>query len=199
MKQTFSMLAPHMPFPIRFVLVNRDIFGPLLKFVFKKIPLTNALISTTFAETMLKGSDAENVIPPKVPANINTRIITGVTRDEVLAYTQKLVGKKVKVEKLAAGTEATAVSPVDVRPWGDLNVAIKQIFPDMVTAPYMFIANSDSRYYGEVSDNIYRFTPFEMTLDDQKRIHALNERVSLDSMVKASQFFAQCLEIMNKG
>ncbi|MDD7092942.1 MAG: M20/M25/M40 family metallo-hydrolase [Eubacteriales bacterium] len=198
-KQTFRMLAPHMPFPIRFVLVNRDIFGPLLKFVFKKIPLTNALISTTFAETMLKGSDAENVIPPKVTANINTRIITGVTRDEVLAYTQKLVGKKVKVEKLAAGTEATAVSPVDVRPWDDLNIAIKQIFPDMVTAPYMFIANSDSRYYGEVSDNIYRFTPFEMTLDDQKRIHALNERVSLDSMVKASQFFAQCLEIMNKG
>lgn len=68
----------------------------------------------------------------------------------------------------------------------------------MVTAPYMFIANSDSRYYGDVCDNIYRFTPFLMTLDDQKRIHAINERVSIDAMEKATQFFAQCLEIMNK-
>lgn len=37
-----------------------------------------------------------------------------------------------------------------------------------------------------------------MTLDDQKRIHAINERVSIDAMEKATQFFAQCLEIMNK-
>lgn len=197
-KQTFKLLAPHMKFPIRMVLVNRDILSPLLKFVFKKIPLTNSLISTTFAQTMLHGSDAENVIPPKVTANINTRIITGVSSDEVIAYTQKLLGKDVKVERHGKGTEATAVSPIDVKPWHDLNVAIKQIFPTMVTAPYMFIANSDSRYYGDVCDNIYRFTPFLMTLDDQKRIHAINERVSIDAMEKATQFFAQCLEIMNK-
>lgn len=197
-KLTFKMLAPHMKFPIKFILVNRDIFGPLLKFVFKKIPLTNALISTTFAQTMLKGSDAENVIPPKVQANINTRIVTGVTRREVLAYTQNLLGKKVKIEAIG-GTEATAVSPIDVKPWDDLNIAIKQIFPTMVTAPYMFIANSDSRYFGEVCKNIYRFTPFLMTLDDQKRIHALNERVSVESMVTASQFFTQCIEQMSKA
>ena len=197
-KQTFKLIAPHVKFPFRFILVNRDILSPLLKFVFKKIPLTNSLISTTFAQTMLHGSDAENVIPPKVTANINTRIITGVTSDEVLEYTQKLLGKNVKVERHGKGTEATAVSPIDVKPWHDLNVAIKQIFPTMVTAPYMFIANSDSRYYGDVCDNIYRFTPFLMTLDDQKRIHAINERVSIDAMETATKFFAQCLEVMNK-
>lgn len=196
-KLTFKMLAPHTKFYLRMLLVNRDILGPLLKFLFKKIPLTNALISTTFAQTMLKGSDAENVIPPKVSAVINTRIITGVTRREVLAYTQNLLGKKVKVEAVG-GTEATAVSPIDVKPYNDLNVAIKQIFPKMATAPYLFIANSDSRFFGDVCENIYRFTPFIMSLDDQKRIHAINERVSIDSMVTAAQFFAQCLEQMAK-
>lgn len=197
-KQTFRLLAPHMKFPIRFVLCNRDIFGPLLKFVFKRIPLTNALISTTFAQTMLEGSTAENVIPPKVTANVNTRIITGVTRAEVVAYTQRLLGKKVKVEGFG-GTEATAVSPIDCRPWKDLNAAIRQTFPSMVTAPYMFIANSDSRYFGDVCDNIYRFTPFLMTLEDQKRIHGINERVSVEGMVTASQFFARCLETMSRA
>lgn len=195
--QTFKLLAPHMKFPIRFILCNRDIFGPLLKVVFKKIPLTNSLISTTFAQTMLCGSEAENVIPPKVTANINTRIVTGVTRKEVLAYTQNLLGKKVKVEA-TGGTEATAVSPIDSKPWQDLNVAIRQIFPTMVTAPYMFIANSDSRFFGDVCDNIYRFTPFLMTLDDQKRIHGINERVTKESMVTASRFFAQCIDVMSK-
>lgn len=35
-KQTFKLIAPHVKFPFRFVLVNRDILSPLLKFVFKK-------------------------------------------------------------------------------------------------------------------------------------------------------------------
>ncbi|MEG2454305.1 MAG: M20/M25/M40 family metallo-hydrolase, partial [Clostridia bacterium] len=196
-KQLFKTLAPHMMFPIKFVLVNRDIFSPLLKFVFKKIPIANALISTTFAQTMLKGSAAENVIPAKVEANINTRIITGVTRKEVLTYTQKLVGEKVKVGGWD-GTEATPESPTNVSAYTNLNVAIKQVFPDMITAPYMFIANDDARYFYPICKNIYRFTPFIMTMEDQKRIHAINERVSPDAMVKATQFFVQCIEQMSK-
>ncbi len=196
-KELFKTLAPHMMFPIKFVLVNRDIFSPLLKFVFKKVPIANALISTTFAQTMLKGSNAENVIPPKVEANINTRIITGVTRKEVLDYTQKLVGDKVKVEGWD-GTEATPVSPTNVAPYTNLNIAIKQAFPNMLTAPYMFIANDDARYFYPICKNVYRFTPFIMTLDDQKRIHAINERVSPEAMVQASQFFAQAIENMSK-
>lgn len=196
-KELFKTLAPHMPFYIKFVLVNRDILSPILKIVFKKIPITNALISTTFAQTMLKGSNAENVIPPRVTANINSRIITGITRQEVIDYTQKLVGKEVKVEGWD-GTEATPESPTNTDAYANLNMSIKQIFPDMVTAPYMFIANSDARYFYPVCDNVYRFTPFLVTPDDQKRIHAINERVAISDMVKASQFFAQCIENMSK-
>jgi Acetylornithine deacetylase/Succinyl-diaminopimelate desuccinylase and related deacylases len=196
-KQLFKTLAPNMMFPIKFVLVNRDIFSPLLKFVFKKIPIANALISTTFAQTMLKGSNAQNVIPPRVEANINTRIITGVSRNEVVDYTQRLVGKNVKVEGLD-GTEATPESPIDVAPYTNLNISIKQAFPNMITAPYMFIANDDARYFYPVCSNVYRFTPFIMTLDDQKRVHALNERVAPEAMNQAAQFFAQCLENMSK-
>lgn len=38
-KQTFKLIAPHVKFPFRFILVNRDILSPLLKFVFKKFLL----------------------------------------------------------------------------------------------------------------------------------------------------------------
>lgn len=63
-KETFKALSPYCKGAFKFVLTNRDVFAPLLKFVFTKVaPMTNALVRTTFAPTMLWGSDARNVIP----------------------------------------------------------------------------------------------------------------------------------------
>ena len=68
------------------------------------------------------------------------------------------------------------------------------MFPDFVPAPYPFIAATDSKYYYKVCDNVFRFTPFEVTPEDQHRIHALNERCKIDDLEKATQFFARLFE-----
>lgn len=197
-KKLFKELAPYMPFPIKLVLVNRDVLSPLLKAVCKRIPIANALLTTTFAITQLKGSDAENVIPPSVEASVNTRIITGVSTDEVVKFVQKTVGKKVEVDTWGLDcTEPTPESKTDGVVYERLNLAIRQMFPTMITAPFTFIANSDARFYHAVCDNVYRFTPFIMTMEDQDRIHALNERISVDDLKTAAQFFVQCIEGMS--
>ena len=58
----------------------------------------------------------------------------------------------------------------------------------------MFIAASDARFYFPVSDNVFRFGPFLNSLDDQNRIHGINERLHKDQLKTATLFFARFIE-----
>ncbi len=86
-----------MNFGFKIIFANRDLLGFLIKPLLSMIPITNALMRTTFAPTMIEGSIATNVLPPITEANINCRILEGETVEEVAAYIQKTVGKRIKV------------------------------------------------------------------------------------------------------
>ena len=195
-KETFKALSPYCKGAFKFVLTNRDVFAPLLKFVFTKVaPMTNALVRTTFAPTMLWGSDARNVIPKEARANINYRMITGETADDVKAYLEKLLGDKVEVNLLSYSNPSPEAD-VHCAAYERLRDTITKTFDDIVVAPYMFIAASDARFYNPLTDNVFRFGPFINTLDDQSRIHGINERLHVDQLEKATQFFVKCLDAM---
>ncbi|NLZ25416.1 MAG: M20/M25/M40 family metallo-hydrolase [Clostridiales bacterium] len=193
-KNTVKILATHAKGPLKFVLANRAALSPLLKWAFTKIsPMTNALVRTTFAPTMLWGSKARNVLPPIARANINTRIITGQTMDDVVKYIKKVVGKDVKVE-LQGYTNPTPEGDLSSFGYKSLIKTISELFPESAPVPYLFIAASDARFYFPLTNNVFRFGPFNVTLDEQKRIHGYDERLSIADLKKAAQFFARCIE-----
>ena len=195
-KETFKSLSPYCKGAFKFILTNRDVFSPLLKFVFTKVaPMTNALVRSTFAPTMLWGSDARNVIPKEARANINFRIITGETGQEVKQYLNKLLGDKVEVNLLTY-SDPSPEADVHCTAYNRLRDTIVNTFDDIVVAPYMFIAASDARFYNPLTDNVFRFGPFINSLDDQSRIHGINERLHVDQLEKATQFFVKCLDTM---
>lgn len=197
--EMFDYLAPYMPFMIRFVFVNRDILSPLIKFVLSVAhPITNSMVRTTYAPTLCKGSDATNVIPKTSTANINCRVLTGETTDQTLARIQKIAGRKVVCEKVGTATEPTNVSNTKSEAYKNLTKSIGQVFPELILAPYPFIAGTDSRYFYPVCENVFRFTPFMVGLEDQNRVHGINERTSIDSLERATQFFIKCIENTTK-
>lgn len=194
-KDMLSELAPYMKPIFKFFIVNRDILSPLLKFVLSKVhPVTKSLISTTFAPTMLSGAEAPNVLPPKATANINCRININETIDDVVAHIKKVVGKNVKVTIQPGAENPTAVSDITSDAYKELTAAISEVFPGYVTAPYPFIAATDAKYYYALTNNVYRFTPFYVTEEDQARIHAINERCNIADLAKAAEFFFRLME-----
>ena len=60
----------------------------------------------------------------------------------------------------------------------------------------MFIAASDARFYYPLTNDIFRFDPFVYDLEDQARIHGINERCSKDNLKRGTIFFMRCLENM---
>ncbi len=56
-------------------------------------------------------------------------------------------------------------------------------------APYLMIAATDSRMYAPVADGIYRFQPFRSLTEDLGTIHAVGERLSIESLREGVEFF----------
>ncbi|MDR3264042.1 MAG: M20/M25/M40 family metallo-hydrolase, partial [Clostridiales bacterium] len=194
-KELIKELAPYMKPLFKFVIVNRDILSPLLKFALTKLhPVAAALVKTTFAPTMAKGSNAANVLPPYAEAVINCRLIDGNTTDRVVAHIKKIVGKDIEVEVPLTGVEPSPISPTNTDSYKQISGVIKSVFPDIKVAPYMFFAATDSRYFYPICKNVYRFTPFKVTEEEQSRVHALNERCDIDALEKATEFFIALIE-----
>ena len=194
-KELFHDLAPYMKPIYKFLFVNRDILAPVLKCVLCSISFTNAVMRTTFAFTQMEGSTAVNVIPAKSTAIVNVRINFGQTHEQVKNYMQKVVGKDVKVEIYGSSFEPTPVSKtVGSDVYDQLRSSVSEVYDGFLVAPYPFPASSDSKYYYKVSDNVYRFTPFVYSVDDQKRIHGINERCEIKGLARAARFYRHYIE-----
>ncbi len=195
LKLMFKTLAPYMNPVFKFFLVNIDILGCVMKPVLGLInPLLNSTMRTTFAFTQLKGSDAPNVIPVKASAVVNVRINIGENREMVLKHMKKTVGKHIEVTELENTFDPSPVSLTDTETFNTLVRSIEESYDDFVVAPYPFIAATDSKWYYPVSRGVYRFTPFVYGLEDQKRIHGLNERCEIKGLVQAAKFYRRLME-----
>lgn len=197
-KEMIKTLSPYCNPVFKFFFTNRDVFSPLLKFVLSKATsMTNALVRTTFAPTMLWGSDARNVIPMEAKVNINYRILNGETADDVKAYLEKILRKEIKkgwVEvRMLQYSNPSPEADVHCSAFANISKSITQTFDDTIVAPYPFIAASDARFYNPLTDNVFRFGPFVNSLDDQQRIHGINERLHIDQLERAVQFFITCI------
>ena len=63
----------------------------------------------------------------------------------------------------------------------------------------VMIGNTDTRYYWNLTDSIYRFAPtIAVGQADLKRFHGINERISVENYEKAVNFFYHVMENADK-
>jgi len=194
--EVFDSLARHMSFDRRALFANQWLFGPLIEWVLAKSPPTDAMLRTSTAPTMLSGSVKENVLPIEATATVNFRVHPRDTPDAVIARVTKVIAdERIKVTALRADP-ASRVASVDSLGYRAIETAARRAFGDVVTAPGLTLAGTDSKHYEKVSDNAYRFNPMKITPPDLTGIHGTNERISLDNLVRATRFY---IELMKDG
>ncbi|MCK5199207.1 MAG: M20 family peptidase [Spirochaetales bacterium] len=185
-------LIPHTGFPAAVVLSNLWLFKGLIKLIFKKSPATAAMIRTTQAATVMKGSEKDNILPDRAEAIVNIRIIPGENTKKVLKRVKKIVcNKEVDVRYMDEAFISDPVPESDINGHGYrlIKEAVGAVYPDAVAAPFLVTVSTDSRHYREITDNIYRFSPMMLTPEDLKTIHGVNESISLENFGKMIQFF----------
>ena len=62
-------------------------------------------------------------------------------------------------------------------------------FPTAIVTPYVQLGASDSRRFTAISDNVYRFTPFELSKAQRDTLHAIDEHIAVDAWLRGIRFY----------
>ena len=188
----FETLADHMPFPQSFLFNNLWLFDGLVTSQLASKDSTNALVRTTTAPTMISGSVKDNVLPTEAKAVINFRVHPNNSVQEIKDHIRHVIEDDTIQIGVAANTlysEPSSISSTTSAGYQLIEQTLRGQYPKMHVAPALFIAATDSRHYRELTNNIYRFTPYWMTAGDRERIHGINERISVKNYRSYVEFF----------
>ena len=71
--------------------------------------------------------------------------------------------------------------------------AVAETWPGCVVTPYLMVQCSDSRHYRDISNHVYKFSAMDLTAEERKSIHGNNERIRLETIGKAVEFYLRLL------
>lgn len=187
-------IGGEMGFSSRMAIANQWILKPLLLKTFEKSPSSNALIRTTTAITMAKGSDAPNVLASAAEITVNFRILPGNTVADVMEHVNKLCqGYDVDIE-VVSERKPSSISPENIRGFEIIKEKMALIYPDAIVSSYITIGGTDAYKYQMVSDHIYRFLPIKLNLYEQRTIHNENEYISFENFGKMLWYFKELMK-----
>jgi carboxypeptidase PM20D1 len=193
-QETFETLAPEMEFPNRLFLSNLWLFKPLVEQQLSKAAGTNATMRTTTALTVVNAGNAENVLPGRATAVVNFRLLPGDTSDAVMEHARQVIDNpSIKLEKMRGFVEASKVAATDSPGYQVIGKTMRQLHSDVVVAPALMIGATDSRFFDDVADNVFKFSPVRAHVEDLKRFHGTNERIGTANYVELIQFYHQLI------
>jgi carboxypeptidase PM20D1 len=196
----FSAIQPYLPFYLRLSFANLWLFGRLLRRRLEKNPQSNALIRTTSAITMINAGIKVNILPPKATALVNYRLLPGDSVEQVISHTRRAVAdKRVNIRQHSPGRPASKVSRTDSQAFRTLSSVVRGVFGDIPVAPFLVLGATDARQYTQISDDVYRFSPFRATAADMGRVHGINERISVNNLELMVKFFQQLIRVWGEN
>ncbi len=192
--EMFDTLGRHSGFLYRMIFANLWAFGWVLDLLTRKTGgELNALMRTTVAFTRMHGSKAANVIPPKASMVSNIRLISGDTVESATARVKGIINDDdVQLNKLV-GWDPSPISRTDCEGWQIVSSACSETWQGCIVTPYLMMQCSDSRHYGTISDKVYRFSAMDMTAEERSLIHGNDERIRLESIGRAVEFFTRVI------
>lgn len=193
-KEMFDTLGRRSSFAYRLIFANLWLFGGLLNKICKKSGgELNALMRTTAAFTQMSGSKGMNVLPPRAEMIANLRIMCGESVESAKSYMEKVIADdSVKVE-VVYGMDPSNVSETRGEAWEMMKRAISQTWQGALVSPYLMLACSDSRHYGEISDHVYRFSAMALSKEERASIHGNDERIPVEKIWRTVEFYLRLI------
>jgi carboxypeptidase PM20D1 len=187
-------IAPELPFSQRMAIRHRWLLGGLLERGLADNAVTNAMIRTTTAVTIIEGGTKANILPRSAAANVNFRLIPGDTPDQIVAHVRDAIDDPEIEIEVTRAQEASAVASTEGASFGLLRDAIGGVDPEALVAPGLVLGGTDSKHYGQVADDAYRFLPVRFSQEDRTRFHGINERIAVSELERAIRFYRLLIE-----
>ncbi len=189
-KGFIEYIGPVSPFVNKMAFANAWLFKPL---IFKSYAATGsgrALIQTTMAPTIFKAGIKDNVIPGRATAVVNCRILPGQTVQSVQAYLTSVINdSSISISPQESMENPSPVSDYNNAYFRNIGSAVKTVYPESYSTPFLMLGATDARHFSIVCDKIYKFAPFVYHKEDLPRIHGINELISIENFEKGIQIY----------
>lgn len=191
-KEFLKNISNYSPWTKRVILSNLWFFAPLLKLIMSRRADLNAHIRTTTAVTMLHASDKENVISPEATANVNVRILPGETIRSTIKRIRKVINDaniSVEIHDRNVPNDPVGGASIYSHGFAAIKKTLTELIPDVIVAPTLLCASTDSKKYAALTKEIFRFTPVRASFEDIIYIHGDNERISVNNLKLIVSFY----------
>ena len=176
------------------------------------------LMQTSQAIDLVYGGVKVNALPEKVYAVVNYRIAVEKRVKDVRSKIEDIIASdilskysfsldawgsvsgntstnsvgQIILEDFSPPLEPSPVSPFDTEAYKTFTGTIKQVFgQNYIVAPSLMTGNTDTKFYWNLSKNIYRFSPVRD--EGRANAHTVDERIGMKEHVEGVHFYTQII------
>jgi len=156
----------------------------------------NAILGTTCIPTMLQGGHAQNALPQRAAVTVNCRIFPGETPAQVREQLVRAVGDaKVTVSGVAVDrVDARPAPPLTPQVMAPIEKVSQAMWPGVPVVPILQAGGTDAPALIAVGIPTYGVSGIFYE-PDLGRIHGLNERIGVQSLLDAREFSYRLVKI----
>jgi len=162
-----------------------------------EVPQISALLKNTISLNRMQAGDKINVIPSSAEAEFDIRLLPGTDPDAVIADIKNMLAdENIKVEavKKAQASESTR----HTEEFSIIEKTILEHFPDALTVASLLVGASDSRFFRNKGVCCYGVWPMLISIEELNRIHGIDERISVENMIKGTAAFTDIVKRLCK-
>ena len=191
--EMFKSQSKITPSPMKELFADPEGNWEQLKAICAGQKMLNTYIRTTTTPTMAQGSAQANILPEKASIVTNSRLLPGETLDDLMAHFKAVLPEYVQV-RLVKGHNPPAVSTTDSPAYRLLERLAKEMHgEDVHVMPALVFGGTDSRYYCDLSDSVYRYVGGANS-GKGGGAHAVNECLDTTTLASFVEFFVRVFQ-----
>ena len=152
-------------------------------------PELAAMLRTTCVATLVEGGTRVNALPAEATANVNCRILPSETIGTTKTMLVEAIGDPEITVTAVRNSVAAPASPLVGPGIEAIRRVLGKAFPGVPIVPSLSLGATDSRTLRPKGISVYGFNPIATTEADRRRMHGIDERVSVESFSAATNLF----------
>eukprot|EP00793_Prasinoderma_coloniale_P000605 PRCOL_00003754-RA len=187
--------------PWRTLFANLDLAGGLLaRALASHSEKANALVRTTYAATIARAGEKNNVVPASAEVTLNLRVLPGDTLEGALEAVRRVVeplGVRADLDASAMRADPAAGRVSDnLAAWEALERSFHRVygFDGVVVLPFIMLGTTDSKHFVGLSDAVYRVGQ-RMSDAAIASVHGVDERETAEGIAEQALLFESFIEL----
>lgn len=196
--QTMEAVARRSSFMQRLFFANRWLFGGMVEDVLSKEPMSDSFLRTTTAPTMLSAGIKDNVLPGLASATVNFRIHPRDDASSIIEQVKAIIDdERIDVAPLRGGlgSEPSQVASTTSQGFQTIEKAIRRSYDEVIIAPGILPAGTNSKHYETIADDAYRFNILRLEPGAMSGFHGTNEKMSVAFLEEGTAAYVRLITL----